>query len=259
MPVKKKRTRHLSPSYPGVGLKTCVNYVEKLHRSAGQAEVSKENALKYLGLESGKPITNRTYSALSTFGLIEERHYGKVKKVTVTQLARQILLAKGEHSLVKISALQTAALNYEIIRKLRMRWSEGLPGDDDIFNVLMFDHTFGDRAAKTFIPSFKETYKYAKLGGDTPSVNQIADVPENDAGFVSESDKEIESSPIIMKSEKGLSGYKEYTLSLGKDKEVRLFLSNKLTSHQLEFMLSWIDQLDILESSPNVNDDENSF
>ena len=256
MSAKKKRSRKISPPYPSVGLKTCMIYMEKLHKYAGQSEVTKENALKYLGLDTAKGLTNRVYDSITNFKLINERQAGKIKHVSVSQLARKILLAKGINNLVKTTALQTAALNFEIIRKLRNRWSDGLPEDDSIYNVLVFDHKYRDRAAKSFIPTLKETYSYAKLGDDDLSVNQIVDVPENDVEIVAEPDKEIGNSPSIMESKKGLSGFEEYKVSIGKSKEARLFLSNNLNDLEFEFMISWINQLDIRESSPDVSDND---
>ena len=42
-----------------------------------------------------------------------------------------------------------------------------------------------------------------------------------------------------------LEGFKNYALSLGGNKEVRLYTSSALTSDDIDFMIQWINRLDL--------------
>ncbi len=204
-----KKKRHFSPPYPFISLRACVELTNEFHKTAGQAEVTKENALKYMGLDPTKPASTRAYAAITNFGLLSERRSGNTKKVSVTDLARKILLVKGESSQIKITALQAAALNYGVIRELRMRWTDKLPEDDDsILNTLMFDFSFSPRAAKSFLPAFKETYKYAQLGG--------FDVLRSEEEMAIETEIPVSGMPHVEVSYAGQSkkGLKEYPILL---------------------------------------------
>jgi len=227
-----KKKRHISPPYPFFGLEACVGYVEKFNKSAGQMGISKENALKYMDLNPSENNTHRAYSAMTNFGLISEHRSGNIKQVSITDLARVILVAHGENNPRKITALQAAALNYKIFRDLRNRWIEGLPDDNSIKEALQLDHDFSARAAKQFLPALKETFIFAKLGG-----RDIVSQPEKpESPLPEQPDYEYKSDENGEEEEK----LKEFPILLLGDTafvKVRLPLSEK--NHQL--IVKWLE------------------
>lgn len=235
----KRKKREVSPPYPFFGLRKCAELVTKLYKTAGQSEVLKENALRYMELDPNKNETNRAYSAITNFGLIDERRSGAIKKVSVSELARKIILVKGDESPIKLAALQTAASNYDIIRQLRMTWPSGLEDDNSILNILMVEHKFSDRAANSFLPAFRETYEFAKLGG-TDVVSRQEDSREKpDEG--SETFRLIESvQDKPMYTDQAPAGLKEYPiLLLGTTAFVKIPIP--LSDRNRQLIMKWFD------------------
>ncbi len=233
-----KKKRHISPLYPFYSLKDCVDFVKKLHKAIGQTEVLKENAFKYMELDLSKPATNRAYSAMSTFGLIDERTSGKQKMVGVSNLARTILIATVD-SARRVTALQTAASNYEVIRKLRTIWPDGLTDDVTILEVLELDYKFSSRAAKSFLPAFKETYEFAKLGGSDVISRQEDSLEKPDEGSeISGLIEGVQDKPMY--TDQARAGLKEYPiLLLGTTAFVKIPIP--LSDKNRQLIMKWFD------------------
>lgn len=233
-----KKKRHISPLYPFYGLKDCVEFVKKLHKAIGQTEVIKENAFKHMELDPSKPATTRAYSAMSTFGLIDERTSGKQKMVGVSNLSRTILIATSDGPR-RVIALQTAASNYEVIRKLRTVWSDGLPDDGTILEVFELDHKFSSRAAKSFLPAFKQTYEFAKLGGSDVVSRQEDSQEKPDEG--SETFRLMESvQDKPMYTDQARTGLKEFPiLLLGTTAFVNIPIP--LSDRNRQLIMKWFD------------------
>lgn len=232
-----RKKRQISPAYPFYGLKQAASFLEKFYRVAGESEVSKENASRYMGLEPGKPDTHRAFSALTTFGLLDERVSASGRSIRISELGRSILTKDGE-SRQRTGALQGAAYNYGIIRKLRIRWPKGLADDESVINALVLDHKFNKRAAKSFLPALKETYAFAKLSVDS---NLQLDANENLG------------TEVEMSTSNQSVNAPEYKLSLGANKQIRFFTSDKLTNEEVDFVCQWIKRLDITKDENQSN------
>jgi len=244
---KSKRTHQRSPNYPFYSLKDCVQFIEQLKSKDGFAAVPRELALQHMGLDPKMNKTFRAASSMTGFGLLEEKGPMDKRVFVFTDIGRTIIVLKDDTD-KKIEALQKAALQYDIIKELRDIWSGDLPSDD-VIKLELLDRGFTERAAGRFRVVFRDTYEYAGLG-------------EHD--ILSDKDKRETSTDRGAKGAGGRQGQKEtympaidiingfdgYTLTLAKDKEVRLYTTANLTKEDIDFMFIWLKRLDF--TKPNI-------
>jgi hypothetical protein len=242
--MTKKQKR--SPSYPYFSLKECVEFIERLYTKDGLAAVPREVALKHMGFDISKNTAYRASSALTGFGLLEETGPTDSKVFQFTEIGRTLVIIKEDRD-KRIEALHAAAYKYDIIKNLQDLWPIGLPSDD-VIKLELLRKGFTERAAGRFVSVFRETYNYAML-------SEYGDLKQN---IISEEklveDKNLEEEkrqkPTFEQGEITHKNFDEYTLTLGKGKEIRLFTSAGLTKEDIDFMFQWIKRLDLMKSPP---------
>jgi len=161
-PKIRKLRRLRSPPHPYFSLKDCVGFVGQLYQQDGLQQVHLDIGLKHMGLEPSSSVGIRALAALRGFGLLDE--VGINKEIGLSRLAKSIILDKRQSSQERLRALRKAALNYEIIRDLAEKWSDGLPSDEAIETTLLMDKDFTKRAVSRFVGVLRDTYRYAELG-----------------------------------------------------------------------------------------------
>jgi hypothetical protein len=180
-------------------------------------------------------------ASITGFDLLQEKGPTNKRTFSLTAIGRAIVIAKDEAT--RKAALQKAALSYDIIRVLYTLWPEGFPSDDAI-RLELLERGFTERTAARFLTVFKETYLYADLGN---AVILSEDMEETES---KNNHKDEDVRAIKTKSLK-LEGLEEYTLTLSRNKEVKLYASNTLTEGDIDFMLEWIKRLDLARKVNN--------
>jgi len=231
--IIKKHKR--SPAYPSYGLKKCVQFISLLYKRDGLAEVPKEFAIQHMGLDPKKNY--RAASSITGFGLLEERGPMDKRVLKFTEWGKSIVMLKNENA-QKMLALQQAATNYDIIKQLCEKWPSDLPAND-VIKLELVNRGFTERAAGDFVPVLRDTYVFAGLGERAPEGDNE---PPTD-GLPAKPPTKPKQLP-----DETSSGFERYILTLGTNKEVRLFTSAALTQDDIDFMIQWIKRLDLKRS-----------
>jgi hypothetical protein len=173
-----QRRKQRSPSYPGIGLEAALDRARDLYREIGRSPAHVEAALKALGYGPKSSGGRTIIAALKKFGLLNDEGSLDRRQVQLTPLALRIILDDRGESPERDEAIGTAALSPTIHRELLDRYNGSLPGDDTLRTYLRVDRAFTDRAVKEFVPQFKATVAFAKLGSSDTVSQTIEDKAE---------------------------------------------------------------------------------
>jgi hypothetical protein len=154
-----------------------------------------------------------------------------------TEWGKSIVMLKNENAQKKL-ALQQAALTYGIIKQLHEKWPSELPAGD-VIKLELVNSGFTERAASDFVPALRDTYEFAGLGDRMPKDDKETPADEKPAKLGDTGEQSREKTP---------NGFERYILTLGTNKEVRLFTSAPLTQDDIDFMIQWIKRLDLKRS-----------
>jgi predicted house-cleaning noncanonical NTP pyrophosphatase (MazG superfamily) len=144
-----------SPNYPSIGLTDAVTLTRKLWDKEKRTPVTSELAAKAIGYKSLSGPARTTLAAMKKFGLLEDTKQG----VSVSPLALRILHPASEEE--RLKALREAALRPELFRQLTEKHLEA--SDDALRSHLITTLDFSETGAKTFIDSFRDTMRFAKV------------------------------------------------------------------------------------------------
>ena len=96
-------------------------------------------------------------------------------RIFLTKDAEFILIGSDEQK--KAEIVKKCALQPEVYRKLWEQYSDtGLPSDESLRDVLIFDYGFNEKSVDGFIKDFKATINYAGL---EPSESNLEEVEES--------------------------------------------------------------------------------
>lgn len=158
-----KKAKPRSPNYPGIDLGTAIEKARILREKEGKQYAPVEAALHHWGYVPKSSGGLVTLSALKKFGLTDERGKGTTREIKLSDLALRILLDDREDSLERVQAIQEAALNPVIHRKLWDDYGGELPSHQTLLLKLRKDEGFTDNAAEDLIKEFERTIELAKL------------------------------------------------------------------------------------------------
>jgi len=158
-----KKAKDRSPNYPGIDLGTALEKARILREKEGKQYAPVEAALHHWGYVPKSSGGLVTLSALKKFGLTDERGKGTSREIKLSELALRILLDDREDSLERMQAMQEAALNPVIHRKLWDDYGDELPSHQTLLLKLRKDEGFTDNAAEDLINEFERTIELAKL------------------------------------------------------------------------------------------------
>src|SRR5579862_5430433 len=99
-----KKSRHRSPNYPALGLRSAVEKITAIYEKDKLATIPRDAALKHMGFEKEHGEAARIVSALKSFGLIEEVGGERIK---FTQRGIDIVV-RSEEDAQRVLALQGA-------------------------------------------------------------------------------------------------------------------------------------------------------
>lgn len=158
-----KKAKDRSPNYPGIDLGTAIEKARILREKEGKQYAPVEAALHHWGYVPKSSGGLVTLSALKKFGLTDERGKGTNREIKLSDLALRILLDDREDSVERMQAIQEAALNPIIHRKLWEDYGGELPSHQTLLLKLRKDEGFTDNAAEDLIKEFERTIELAKL------------------------------------------------------------------------------------------------
>lgn len=187
-----KATRHRSPNYPGISLKTASEKITGWFARDGHVAAIKDAAIKQMGGDPG-----RVASALKSFGLIVEEN-GRIK---LTQRGLEIAARKQDDAKRK-QAMKDAALSPSIYRDLAGLYAGGLPSDSTLQSELITDKHFNKNYVDDFIKDFRETLEIAGISGST--------VVESNSGEGSDDEKpQVREGDYVQWESQGVLQFKE--------------------------------------------------
>lgn len=182
VPVKIRQGR--SPAYPFFSLVKAVERAEEINSAGGaRAEMPPETFYNIWGYGAKSSGARQTMAAMNQYGLVAYVGRGNVRKVVLTELARQIVLDKTPNSVARANAIRTAALEPEIHKELLKQFGHILPSNIVIESWLQRDMKYNSQAAKSIVDEYRDTFSYAGLGQPDNITNENATIPLDDGGY----------------------------------------------------------------------------
>lgn len=160
-----------SPNYPAIGLRTAIERAQSFYQKERLSAVPPNAAIESWGHKPKSSSGLQTISALLKFGIIEEQGRGTAKRVRLSELGKRIVLNDNVDSPDRIEAIQTAALNPAIHKRLWEQYAGQLPSDTSLRYELRKEG-FIDVGLDSFLKELRETVDFAKLvygQADTPA------------------------------------------------------------------------------------------
>ena len=164
-------TKHRSPSYPAIDLGKAVERCATLWGGIRKGSTDSASALGYWGYSAKSSGGKTTLAALRKFGLVDV----KQRKVSLSELARSIILDEREGSSERAAALKTAALKPTIYNEMWEKWGAELPKDSHFSHFLRKERSFGDGAIDDVIEGYKRTLAFANLTEESLSPDERED------------------------------------------------------------------------------------
>lgn len=179
-PSNKGSKKHRSPNYPYLGLKDALAKTELLRQTGGVHAVGLNSAMSAWGLK-GEGTTSSVIAALKAFGLVSVSGEGKHRQMTVSEVARKILIDHSEKS----ELLKKAALSPTLYKELWKKFGPDLPPTDKpISEYLIFERQFNEKVVDAVIADFKATITFANLTESDKLVDagEESGIDENQSG-----------------------------------------------------------------------------
>lgn len=150
-------SRVRSPSYPSINLEQAIVFASKIHSSNRTNPIDREAAVRDMGYtgitgHSGKMLAN-----LLQYGLLEKFGKGEVR---ITSRAVDILHPGFPEQ--RVRALRSAAFEPELFSRLRDRFADGVPSENNLRSFLVREG-FSDVAVAPAVSSYLETCRFLQL------------------------------------------------------------------------------------------------
>jgi len=162
-PVKQKKSKGRSPSYPAIDLETAIKRAKELYDQEHMNAASTSVILSHWGynIKSGGGLV--TLAALLKFGLLTDEGSGEKRMARLTELARKIILDDRQTSPERDILIQEAALMPTVHKELWSQYKGILPSDENLRHELRVNRGFTDYAVSDLIEEFRSTVAFAKL------------------------------------------------------------------------------------------------
>jgi hypothetical protein len=241
------KTRQKRVSFHYISIGDAIDKIETLKAYKGFGAMSIRDALMKMNYAPKSSSGDRALSTMvKSYGLLDQqgtKDNGGI--VQLTPLAKKIL-SYPKDSEQRQSAIKQAVLNDELMQKVFDKWSDGnLPDRKEIIAELQFDPRFGEftlDAATRFATVIQETFEFPELSKYNGTDVQQEESEEPGDEMLTQNVDRREKTPATPNK---LKGFEEYTLTLSKTKEVRLYTSDGLTKDDIDFMMMWIKRLDL--------------
>ena len=110
-PNEHKAARVRSPAYPAFDLKTAIDKAQAIYKHEKRAAAPVSVVTKHCGLDIKSSGGLRLIAALKQFALAVEHGSGEDRKIQLSDLALDILLAPSSDDPRRIAAIKRAALS----------------------------------------------------------------------------------------------------------------------------------------------------
>lgn len=172
---KKPRTR--SPAYPSMDLREAVEKIAIVYRHEKRHPVPVAVVARHCDYSDLKSSSSmRFIAAIKQYGLVAEEGSGEDRKVRVSDLALDILLADSPDSPKRLASLRSAALMPEVYKKIWAHFHGNLPSDATIREFLIRSLDFNDTVVNLLIKKFRSTIAYGGLlEGERPDMELASD------------------------------------------------------------------------------------
>lgn len=165
-----------SPGYPAVTLEKALDRARSLKDySPGRKPIPVDTALaqwKYKPL-SGAGL--QLLASLKKFGLLSDSGKKDQRVVQLTGLAWKILTDPRIDSPERQNAIQKAATEPTIHRKILDRWPHGLPDNTTMHVWLVQEKKFNEKAVKPLLSQIRATFEFAQLDSKPHTCNNDGD------------------------------------------------------------------------------------
>ncbi|HEY4146647.1 hypothetical protein [Pinirhizobacter sp.] len=173
------------PSFPYIDLEEAVGRVRKFFKSEGRAPVPVSSAVKTWGYSEKSSGGRQTVATLVHYGLLKDEGLGESRRVSVSQLALDILL-HDEQSKDWIAALRKAALTPKLFDELATKYAAvGLPSDHTLRHYLVSQRDLSSGAADSVVKNLRASLAFARIessgkietevGVKTPSAEELVE------------------------------------------------------------------------------------
>lgn len=227
MEKKEKRTKTRSPNFPAISLPDAIDKTRAFYKEDGRSGSPKLTAYKHLGYKGEHGASLGVLSAMKKYGLIREEN----NRIFLTKNAEFILLSSDESK--KAEIVRKCALTPEIYSKLWEQYSDtGLPSDNSLKDILLFDYNFNEKSVHGFIRDFKATIDFAHIE------------PHESFEFEREAeDKMIETESIISNKSNIKIPIQDYAIPRKDNKVALLKLEMPVSNEDIDVVIKWLDLL----------------
>lgn len=238
-----KQKRGRSPSYPAISLDVAIERVRVLYNAVRRNWVNVDTALSYWGYKPKSGAGLVLIAALKKFGLGADQGSGDQRQVQITESAFRILIDDRESSAERDALIREAALKPTIHSELWEYYQGSLPADQHLRIHLIGNKAFTENGADEFIPEFRRTIEFARLGetgiisGDqvdkmnSPEERTMPDAPV----------KEREEADRIKDDDQPTpAGVRIYRWGLSGDREAEVRIPGSLTKDDIEVLEAYL-------------------
>lgn len=231
---KEGAKRDRSPKFPYIGLAKALERIETLYGKVKRYDARVEDIAKDWNLSPKSSSTDRTVSALQSFGLVE----GDGKKIKISELGARILA--DQRLGVREGLLAEAAVKPPIILEYARRWEGGRPDDAHALSQLQFEGKFTAEGAKMFLRVFDETIRFASAGkyDKTPATEGGESRDQSGVGSDNPEPEQPDKQDLRPKRREVKAGMKEDVFSL-QEGDVTLQWPEALSAESYQDLEDW--------------------
>lgn len=167
------------PSYPFIDLERAIERVQQIaDKGAERSKMPPETFYKLWNYAPKSSGGRQTMAALNGYGLVEYVGKGNERRVTLSDLARRIVLDRRPDSAERARAIATAALESPIFGELYNEYGPILPDRTVMESWLTIDRGFNQQGAEACISNFIATLAFSGL--DKPASSPTKEDSPND-------------------------------------------------------------------------------
>lgn len=163
--------------FPAIPLGRAVEMLDILYKSEGEHPVPVTVAAQRWGYGPKSSGWMQAVGAIKTFGLASDEGSRARRTISMTPLARRILLDKRELSPEREKALREAALRPAMHQAIWQYFAGKLPSESNLEHYLIFNCKLKETAAKVQERQFRSTIAYAGLDKENSGVTANAATP----------------------------------------------------------------------------------
>lgn len=149
-------------SYPFVSLKEAVERARVFFDHEGKNAAPVGAAIEHWGYGAKSSGGRQTVAAMLSYGLMRDEGSGEQRRVALTKMALDILLAEPD-SESRRTAIRAAGRAPKLYREILSNYPEGLPSDTTLRHFLIAQVDVSPSAVPLVIKNFRDTAAFAEL------------------------------------------------------------------------------------------------